>query len=250
LTGLDLPIAFSNGIIAPMRKGYAFGFLLVLLILILGLYVAFTGFMSSREALRAQPVSRTNTKTVRESTSPTQSSPTDTTTAVSIPTPALGTTITPTIVIPTPASEAPAATVPPAPAPTEPPAAQPTDTLAPAEPPTPVPAPAYQFRLGGPPTADPNHPNCCYIFGTVRDAAGNPLEGVLVQAFNEWNTLPPAATKGGGEAGQYNIPIGHDPVTWYVVVVDASGNYISTQTPISFDPNVAGSYRVDWQRTY
>lgn len=233
-----------------MRKGYAFGFLLVLLILILGLYVAFTGFMSSREALRAQPVSRTSTKTVRESTGPAQPSPTATATIVSIPTPASGATVTPTIAIPTTAPEVSGPTDSPAPLPTELPATQPAGTPASAEPPTPVPAPAYQFRLGGPPAADPNYPNCCYILGTVRDASGNPLEGVLVQAFNEWNTLPPAATKGGGEAGQYNIPIGHDPVTWYVVVVDASGNYISTQTPISFDPTVANGYRVDWQRTY
>jgi hypothetical protein len=73
---------------------------------------------------------------------------------------------------------------------------------------------------------------------------------VLVKAFNEWNDLPPAATKGGGEAGQYNIPIGHDTVSWYVVVVDAGGNRISSQAPVPFDPNVANGYRVDWQRSY
>jgi hypothetical protein len=51
---LDLPIAFSNGIMGPMGKGYAFGFMIVVLVVLLGLYVAFTGFMSTREALRAQ----------------------------------------------------------------------------------------------------------------------------------------------------------------------------------------------------
>jgi len=113
-----------------------------------------------------------------------------------------------------------------------------------------VPAPAYQFRLAGPPAADPSYQNCCYIFGTVRDAAGSGLEGVQVQAFNEWNTLQPAVTKGGAEAGQYNIPIGRDLVTWYIVVVDAGGNQISSQVQIQFDPNVANGHRVDWQRTY
>jgi hypothetical protein len=110
--------------------------------------------------------------------------------------------------------------------------------------------PAYAFRLAAPPSPDPNYSLCCYIFGTVRDAGGNPLEGVQVQAFNEWNTLPPAATKGGGEAGQYNIPIGTDPVTWYVMVVDAGGNQISTQVAVQFNAEVATGYRVDWQRTY
>ena len=110
--------------------------------------------------------------------------------------------------------------------------------------------PAYQFRLAGPPTPDPSYQICCYIFGTVRDAAGNGLEGVQIKAFNEWNTLPPAPTKGGGEAGQFNIPIGRDAVTWYIMVVDVGGNQISSQVQIQFDPNQANGYRVDWQRTY
>ena len=226
-----------------MNKGYAFGFLIVLLVLALGIYVAITGFMSSREAMRAQPISRS------PATSPAASpTPLPLPTTAPPPTPTTGVIVIPTVAVPTTAPEAPRPTD--TPPPTEPPAAQPTTPPTAAPPPAPVPAPAYQFRLGGPATADPTYPNCCYIFGTVRDANGNHLEGVLVQAFNEWNTLPPAATKGGNEIGQYNIPIGHDPVVWYVVVVDANGNHISTQTPIQFDPNVANGYRVDWQRTY
>jgi hypothetical protein len=119
-----------------------------------------------------------------------------------------------------------------------------------AQPPTPVPLPAYQFRLAGPPGADPSYQNCCYILGTARDAAGNGLEGVRIQAFNEWNTLPPAPTKGGGEAGKYDIPIGRDVVTWYIMVIDAGGNQISSQVQIQFDPSQGNAYRVDWQRTY
>jgi hypothetical protein len=110
--------------------------------------------------------------------------------------------------------------------------------------------PAYQFRLAGPPAADPNDQIGCYIFGTVRDAAGNGLEGVQVQASNEWNTLPPALTKGAAEAGLYDIPIGCDLVTWYIVVVDAGGKQISSQVQIQFDPNIANRHRVDWQRTF
>jgi hypothetical protein len=70
-----------------------------------------------------------------------------------------------------------------------------------------------------------------------------------VQARNEWNTLPPAATKGGGEMGQYNIPIGRDVVTWDLVIVDGAGNQISTKVQINWDPNVANGFRIDWQRT-
>lgn len=230
-----------------MNKGYAVGFLLVLLVVILGLYVAFTGFMSSREALRAQPTSPAITRVIQVASSPT---PEPSATQLLIPTPAPGDTVTPTIAVP-PTTEPPLPTQPAEPAPTQPPSVRPSDTPAsPVQPPTPAPPPAYQFRLAGPPAADPNYSICCYIFGTIRDAAGNVLEGVQIQAFNEWNTLPPAVTKGGGEAGQYNIIIGRDTVTWYVVVVDANGNRISGQAVVPFDPNVANGFRVDWQRTY
>jgi hypothetical protein len=84
----------------------------------------------------------------------------------------------------------------------------------------------------------------------VRDSAGNNLEGVRVQASNEWNTLPPAVTKGGAEAGQYDITIGRDMVAWDVVVLDGSGNQISTKVQVQFDPNQGGGIRINWQRTY
>jgi hypothetical protein len=235
-----------------MNKGYAFGFLIILLVLVLGFYVAFTGFMSSRDALRAQPTLSSPTNVVQATRVPTNLPASATATLISIPTPVSGITATLTAVVSTSTTKSPPPpTSPPAKAsPTAPPVELP-DTPAPTvPPPPPTPAPLYQFRLAGPPSADPNYPSCCYLFGSVRDAAGNGLEGVQVQAFNEWNTLPAAATKGGGEAGQYNIPIGSDAVTWNLVIVDAAGNRISTQAPIQFDPNVAGGYRVDWQRTY
>jgi hypothetical protein len=237
-----------------MNKGYAFGFLIVLLVVLLGLYVSFTAFMSSRDALRTQAAAEPGSEVAQSQRVTLIPPPTVAATPVP-PTPLPGEMGVPTVVVPTPIVEPTLPTEPPAeppaPAPTEPPPALPSDAPPPvAPPPTPVPAPAYQFRLAGPPSPDPNYASCCYIFGVVRDAAGNGLEGILVQAFNEWNTLPPAATKGGGEAGQYNIPIGSDQVTWYVAIVDAAGGYISSQSPLSFDPAIANGFRVDWQRTY
>ena len=105
--------------------------------------------------------------------------------------------------------------------------------------------------LAGPTAADPDYPICCYIHGTVRDAAGNGLEGVQVQAYNEWTTNPPAVTKGGAEAGMYDIPIYNpDVATWSVIVLDAAGNQISSQVQIQYDPSAANGYRVDWRRSY
>jgi hypothetical protein len=105
--------------------------------------------------------------------------------------------------------------------------------------------------LAGPPAADPDYPNCCYIYGTVRDAAGNGLEGVQVQASNEWITPVYALTKRGAEAGMYDIPINPQAGTrWEVVVVDAGGNQVSSKVPIEFDSNATSGFLVNWQRTY
>ena len=238
-----------------MNKGYAFGFLIVLLVLVLGFYVAYTGFTSSREALRAQPTAPAATQVGQASPQPTTPTATETSTPFVIPTPIPGVTLTLTAAVPTATSEAGAppptaapATQPPA---TQPPTEPPLPTALPTQaPPTPAPPQNFQFRLESPPAPDTSFPNCCYLYGTVRDAGGVPLEGVRVQAFNEWNQLPAAVTKGGGEAGQYNIPIGSDAVTWNLVIVDATGNRISTQVPVQFDPAIANGYRINWQRTY
>jgi hypothetical protein len=236
-----------------MNKGYAFGFLIVVLVVVLGFYVAFTGFMASRDALRTQPASSPATEVAQVPRSPTGAAPTATATILTIPTPTPGITATLTAVVSVDSTDvpAPAPTSPPTSEPPTPPPAEEPNTPTPmVQLPTAAPAPLYQFRLAGPPAAAPDYPSCCYLLGTVRDAAGIGLEGVQVQAFNEWITLPPAPTKGGGEAGQFNIPIGRDLVTWNLVIVDAAGNRISTQAPVQFDPNVANAYRVNWQRTY
>jgi hypothetical protein len=244
-----------------MNKGYAFGFLLVLLVFSLGMYVAYTGFTSGRAAVRAQPTLPPQTVAARVAPASASPAPTATATTASLPVPIPGITATLTAAAlpgdggpeqppqpeePAPSTPAPAASLSPPALPGE--ATGSPEPVTP--PPTPVPVAAYPFRLGGPPVADPSYPTCCYIYGTVRDAGGVPLEGVLVRVFNEWDTKSPAATKEGGEAGQYNVPLGHDVVTWYIIVVDQEGNQISTQASILFDPGAGGGYRVDWQRSY
>lgn len=233
-----------------MNRGYAVGFLVVLLVVILGLYVALTGFMLSREATQApQPAG----PVAQASDTPAAPAASATPTIFILPTPVPGITATltavalPSVTEPAPQTES---TEPPPP-PTESPAGEPpTDTPPPVQPPTPVPMPAYQFRLAGPAHADQDFTTCCYILGTVKDAAGNGLEGVRVKAFNEWNNLPPALSKGGTELGKYDIPIGRDLITWYIMIVDGEGTQISTQVQVQFDPAEANAYRVDWQRTY
>ena len=227
-----------------MSKGYAFGFLIVLLIVILGLYVALTGFMSTREAMRAQATPVPTGQVGQATRAATQVAPTPTATIMALPD--FIPLITDTVTV----------------APTLPPTGEASQTPEPAKPsstprptksavkvPTATSVPAFQFRvLGSRP--DAGRPGCCYIFGRVRDANGNLLEGVRIQASNQWNTLPPATTKGGAEAGWYDITIGQDKVTWYVILVDAAGNQISSQAVVNFDTSVAGWYQVDWQRTY
>ena len=234
-----------------MNKGYSIGFLIVLLVVVLGLYVAITGFVSSRDAHRTQAAAAASTQAALPSRTPTRIAPTPTETVMVIPTPVTGLTVTMTAMASAGATEPAAATEPPPPPPTQAPVVRPTDTPASVvQPPTPVPAPAFQFRLAGPPGPDPSYQICCYVHGTVKDAAGNGLEGVQVQAFNEWTTFPPALTKGGGEAGKYDIPIGREQVTWYVMIIDQAGNQISPQVQLQWNPDEANGYRIDWQRTY
>lgn len=261
-----------------MNKGYAFGFLLILLVLILGFYVAYTGFVSGREALRAQQPPEGDTQDAGATGVPSTRPPLQLTPAQNLTpagpsdqgqvlTQALTTTLTitstPEVSLPTGVPAAPTPQPPttpvPQPTPTAVPPNQPASTptalvgdsgTLPVQPPTPVAAPAHQYRLAGPPTANPDYPICCYIYGTVQDAAGNGLEGVSVQVANEWNPPIVAITKGGTEIGKYDIPINASVVNWEIALVDITGTQISTKVQIQFDANAENGYRVDWQRTY
>jgi hypothetical protein len=220
-----------------MNKGLgtAFGFLLILLVLGLGFYVALTSFRSTRAAILAQPsvTPRPATSTPRPTSAPTS-------TYAPIPTPIPGITLTQTATaLPSPTAKGAKPTK----------APKPTQTATPMPPTATVPeVSSYAYRLAGPPSPAQDV-GCCYILGTVRDAAGNGIPAVLVKAFNEWVQLPPSETKAGNEAGQYNIPVGIDKITWYVVVVDADGNPLSPQANLVFDLAVAPGVRVDWNKT-
>lgn len=230
-----------------MNRGYAFGFFLILLVVALGLYVAYTAFVSSRDTIRTRSTEEEPTEISLASPVPTTPAPVETSTDIPTPLPGITATLT-AAVLPVETGVAPA-TVPVQTA-TRPPA-QPTPTSTPELLlPTAPPISQYQFRLAAPPGPDPAFPSCCYIVGTVRNAAGVPLENVLVQASNEWVTLDPAATKSGGEAGQYNIPLGYDAVSWSLMILDQAGNQISTKVTIDFDPAAANAIRVDWQQTF
>jgi len=90
-----------------MNEGHEFGFFIVLLAVILGLYVAFTGFMSSREAQRVLPTSPAATSAVQATRPPTELVPAATATLLIIPTPLPGLTATLTALIPTGPVESP-----------------------------------------------------------------------------------------------------------------------------------------------
>ena len=229
----------------PMSKGYAFGFLIVLLIVVLGCYVAFTGFMSTREALRAQATPAPTGQVGQATRIATQVAPAPTATIMTLPdyVPLITDTVTAAPTVPPTTTAEPLST----PEPPEP-SSTPRPTVPPVQVPTATPAPAFQFRVLGT-RPDPSRPGCCYIFGTVRDANGNPLEGILVRASNQWDTQS-GTTKGGTETGRYDIGIYLDKGTYTVIVVDAAGNQISSQAVVNFDRSAAGWFQVDWQRTY
>lgn len=228
-----------------MNRGYAIGFLIVLLIALVGMYVAVTGFQSARQAYLAQASAQPTERPEQATRLPTRTPTPPGATATAIITASAEVTAT----MPPAAAATEDASAPAEPAETDLPAD--TATPEPTAPPLPTapPQPAFQFRVFAS-RPDPERGGCCYIFGTVRDAGGNMLEGVRVAISNQWNAPVTAVTKGGPDLGNYDFPIGSDKITWYVSIVDAGGNRISTEAVVPFDPTVAGQYRVEWQRTY
>jgi hypothetical protein len=246
-----------------MNKGYAFGFILVILVLVLGFYVAYTGFMSTRETLQANSTPPLAAEEGQVTRIPTLSLATAVPVSATVPLTLLG--VTPTLADVPEVTSLPESTSPPVSAAPEATQTQgattlPTATSTSAElsatptaltqPPTPIPVPAYQFRVAGPASPDPDYANCCYIYGTVRDATGNGLEGIRVQASNEWTPPVYATSKGGPDLGKYDIPVNTEIKDWYITLVDQSGNQMSSEVRIRFDPESANGYRLDWTSTY
>ncbi len=115
------------------------------------------------------------------------------------------------------------------PSPTTPPTATgtPPPTRRPAtRTPTPTPAPAWQYTPDGPVTYTSN-PGLTRILGVIRDAAGQPVDGVLVQCCTNqcWTSLP----SGSCGPGCYDFSLGDwsRNCKWLVTIVDAEGNALS-----------------------
>lgn len=227
-------------------KYHAIAFLVVLAIVCLGAYVAVDAILSGGRT----PLISLDTPTPTRLTIPEGdqtmvspgSIPTDT--PVVPPTPAVP-TATPVLPTATPAPATPTPVlVAVTPTPTETPSG-PTSTPAP-----PTPPGGYQYLPDGPVRSECGRPSAL-IYGWVRDAQGDNLEGVRIRVSDQWGNVAEAISKGGDEAGYYDVVRGMETVTWEVMVVDGAGNPFSPV--ITIEPvQEAGScwYQLDWQRTY
>lgn len=237
-------------------RGSAVAFLLILLIVCGGAYWA---YQAVREG--GSLVSFGGTEVLR---------PTAIVVAAGLPTvtPLPGVpTETPRFVPPTPALLTP---VPPSPTPLPPiavvspaPTTEPTPTIALDTTPTPTPTetavpptatPAFLFQ---PALHRPDFERGCnghYIFGYIRDSAGNLLSGVLVHVYDQYgNDLGVAPSKEPPDLGYYNFPISPVRDTWTVEVVDASGTPLSPPVEVlNTGGFVVGQeacwHQVDWLR--
>ena len=225
-------------------KYQAIAFLVVLAIVCLGAYVAVDAILSGgRTPLisLATPTRLTIPEGDQTMVAP-GSIPTDT--PVVPPTPAVP-TATPVLPTPTPVPTTPtpvpvAATL----TPTETPSG-PTSTPA-----RPTPPGGYQYMPAGPVHSECGRPSAL-IYGWVRDAQGGNLEGVRVRVSDQWGNVAEAISKGGNEAGYYDVVRGMETVTWWVVVVDGAGNPLSPVVTIEPIQGAAACwYQLDWQRTY
>ncbi|HYO24595.1 MAG TPA: hypothetical protein VEQ85_06555 [Lacipirellulaceae bacterium] len=143
----------------------------------------------------------------------------------------------------------------PTPSTTPTPSATPLPTATPT--PTPIPpspTPVFPFQLA---QQRPDFERGCsghYIFGYVRDAAGTPLAGVLIHAYDQYgNDLGFVATKEAPDLGYYNFPISSARDVWTVEVVSAGGAPLSPPVQVlntgAFIPGQEACWhQVDWVR--
>jgi hypothetical protein len=223
-------------------KYHAIAFLVVLAIVCLGAYLAVNAILSAGHTPLISLATSTPTRLAISSGDQATVAPGSipTNTPVVPPTPAVP-TATPVLITPAPTANR--AT------PTLPVAAIPTPTETPGEP-TPIPPGEYQYMPDGPVHSECGRPSAL-IYGWVRDAQGENLEGVRVRVSDPWGNVAEAISKGGNEAGYYDIVRGMETVTWWVVVVDEASNPLSPV--VTIEPAQGASscwYQLDWQRTY
>ena len=93
-----------------------------------------------------------------------------------------------------------------------------------------------------------------YIRGTVRDKAGDPLEGVRIKAYDLWGNEVMTISKGGVDIGKWDIVLGGTENVWKVVVLNEAGVEIS---PIATVPHHQDDefksicvHIVNWRRSW
>lgn len=126
-------------------------------------------------------------------------------------------------------------------------------------PPTPTsgpsPTPTYpsniQYVQDGP--IVPDTTRACMggsIYGTIRDAQGQPVGGVRVKVYNEYLTdfSAPSKPVGAPDSGFYDFVTNPKPSSWKVVVVDGGNNPISPEANVVRPPGVEVCFfKVDWK---
>ena len=227
-------------------KYQAIAFVVVLAIVCLGAYVAIDTILSGGRTPLISLATPTPTRLTIPEGDQTMvapgSIPTDT--PVIPPTPAVP-TATPVLPTPTPVPATPTP-IPVATTPTliETPSGS-TPTPAP-----PTPPGGYQYMPDGLVRSECGKPSAL-IYGRVRDAQDENLDGVRIRISDQWGNVAEAISKGGNEAGYYDIVRGMETVTWWVMVVDEAGNPLSPVVTIEPVQGDAGCwYQLDWQRTY
>lgn|GEM_PF-4071370 len=120
----------------------------------------------------------------------------------------------------------------------------PNPTPAPAATPTPAPTPAPVTNFPWHSTYVTGVQNCgtTYIRAFTRDANGNGVNGMTLKSWNDYGNVYIASTRNNnGQDGYWDRLIGPGvrPGTWYVELVDGSGNQASNVVTITFSASCA-----------
>lgn len=128
-------------------------------------------------------------------------------------------------------------------------------TVVPGSTPSPTLSGRYSFHLDGGVVHDLDSP-CTgqYIRGMVRDRQGQPLEGIRIRAYDLWGNEAFTRSKGGPDAGKWDVVLGSTENIWHVVILNDAGDEIS---PVAVVPHHqegpfkdACAHNVDWRRSW
>jgi hypothetical protein len=112
----------------------------------------------------------------------------------------------------------------------------------------PPPRPMFPFQVTAAGTDFSRGCDGYYVFGFVRSQAGHPLPGLQIRALNEFGYEVTPAVTSENPPGWYQLPIWAGYARWYVQIVDAANNPLSSPFEVLNTGNFINGQEGCWHR--